>query len=91
MEVFMKQLMLVFLCLIPFLFQSCVALTAFTTAIQNPVLQSAVQYGVIKFLSGDDNKISKAEEIVNKLMKFADQSAQLTISDMEKVVMTSIP
>lgn len=86
----MKKLVaLIFL--IPFLFQSCVALTAFTTAVQNPVLQSAVQYGVIKFLSGNQSKISKAEEIVNKLMKFAEQSAQITISDMEKIVMTSIP
>lgn len=86
----MKKLVaLIFL--IPFLFQSCVALTAFTTAAQNPVLQSAVQYGVIKFLSGNQSKISKAEEIVNKLMKFAEQSAQITISDMEKIVMTSIP
>lgn len=86
----MKKLVaLIFL--IPFLFQSCVALTAFTTAVQNPVLQSAVQYGVIKFLSGNQNKISKAEEIVDKLMRFAEQSAQITISDMEKIVMTSIP
>lgn len=89
MEVTMKRLIaLVFL--IPFLFQSCVALTAFTTAAQNPVLQSAVQYGVIKFLSGDNKKITKAEEIVDKLMKFSEQSADITISQMEKIVMTSI-
>jgi len=58
---------------------------------ENPAFQSAVQYAVIKFLSGDKDKQSQALTIVQRVQQYADQSAQVTIDDLERQVLDQVP
>ena len=58
---------------------------------ENPAFQSAVQYAVVKFLSGDNDKQSQAQVIVQRLQQYADQSVQVTIDDLEQQVLDQVP
>lgn len=58
---------------------------------ENPAFQTTVQYAMIKWLSDDEDKQSQAQIIVQKLQKYADQSAQVTVDDMEQQVMDQVP
>jgi hypothetical protein len=58
---------------------------------ENPAFQTTVQYAMIKWLSDDEDKQSQAQVIVQKLQKYADQSAQVTVDDMEQQVMDQVP
>lgn len=58
---------------------------------ENPAFQTTVQYAMIKWLSDDEDKQSQAQVIVQKLQQYADQSAEVTVDDMEQQVMDQVP
>jgi hypothetical protein len=61
------------------------------TVAQSPVFQRAVEYGVIKYLSSEPDQQPQALEIVQYLQRSVDQSAQVTVSDLENLAMDQIP
>jgi hypothetical protein len=72
-----------------FLLSGCWATVA--TVASNPVFQTTVQYGVIKFLGKNPEKISHAERIVDSLLKYSSQETEVTIKELEGLVVDAIP
>jgi hypothetical protein len=58
---------------------------------ENPAFQTAVQYGVVKYLSGQPDQQPRALEIVHYLQKAVDQEAQVTVSEIEDLAIDKIP
>lgn len=81
----MRKLMLIALLLT---LTGCATLMAVA---ENPVFQRTVQYGVIKYLSSAPDKQPQALEIVQQLQKYTEQSAELTVYDLEEMTLEAIP
>ena len=58
---------------------------------ENPAFQTAVQYAVIKYLGKNEDKQPQAKAIIQELQQYADQSAQVTVDDLEQEVLNQIP
>jgi len=61
------------------------------TVAQNPIFQRAVEYGVVKYLSAQPDRQPQALQIVQHLQRSVDQSAQVTVTDLENLAMDQIP
>jgi hypothetical protein len=85
----LKNQMAIILCVGMFIFSGCWATVA--TVASNPVFQTTVQYGVMKYLGKNPDKVSPAERIVDSLIKYTSQETELTIKDLEDLVVESIP
>jgi len=72
-----------------FVLSGCLATMA--TVATNPVFQTTVQYGVLKYLGKNPEKVSPAERIVDSLIKYTEQETELTIKELEDLVVESIP
>lgn len=84
-----KNQMVVFLCVGMFILSGCWATVA--TVASNPVFQTTVQYGVMKYLGKNPDKISPAERIVNSVIEYTEKDTELRIKDLENLVVDSIP
>jgi hypothetical protein len=82
-----QMLGLLFVCM--FIFSGCWATVA--TVASNPIFQTTVQYGVMKYLGKNPEKVSPAERIVDSLIKYTEQETELTIKELEDLVVDSIP
>lgn len=71
-----------------FLLSGCATMWAVA---ENPVFQRTVQYGVIKYLSSEPDKQPQALEIVRQLQSYTEQSAELTVYDLEEMTLEAIP
>lgn len=82
-----KQLSLLVICVL--FLSGCWATVA--TVASNPVFQTTVQYGVMKYLGKNPDKVSPAERIVDSLIKYTEQETELSIKDLELLVAEAIP
>lgn len=82
-----KQLSLLVICVL--FLSGCWATIA--TVASNPVFQTTVQYGVMKYLGKNPDKVSPAERIVDSLIKYTEQETELSIKDLELLVAEAIP
>lgn len=82
-----KQLSILVLCV--FFLSGCWATVA--TVASNPVFQTTVQYGVIKYLGKNQEKISQAERIVDSLIEYSTKETNVTIQELENLVIDAIP
>ena len=58
---------------------------------ENPAFQRAVEYGVVKYLSAQPEQQPQALQIVQHLQRSMDQSAQVTVTDLENLALDKIP
>ena len=73
------------------LLTGCAGFTAFLTAMENPILQRTVQYGVIKHLGQYPHHQPEALNVINRLQKAVDQSIEITVHDLETMAIEFIP
>ena len=74
-----------------FALAGCATLTAFLAATEHPVVKATIQYGVIRYLSNDQEKANEAERIVTEIRSYVDQSAQVTVYELEDLALEKIP
>ncbi len=79
-------LILAFTCM-----SGCAILPYFVAATQNPIVQTTVKYGIIKYLTNNPEKKSEADRIVSELIATVDRGAVTTLYELEDKVLDIIP
>ncbi len=71
--------------------QGCAVLSFFVAATQNPVVQTTVKYGIVKYLTNNPEKKSEADRIVSELIATVDRGAVTTLYELEGKVLEAVP